>query len=86
MYIVDLFKIALELSPRLFEKLTKHLEAPPILLSSFLRWNSVQGKPYSKIGKYIIFPIFFHLYRAENGDGDRWSQEHLKNPKTSRGS
>jgi hypothetical protein len=33
----NLFKITLELSPRLFEKLPKHLEAPPILFLSFLQ-------------------------------------------------
>jgi hypothetical protein len=27
---------------------------------------------------YIIFPIFLHLYRTENGDGDKSSEEHLK--------
>jgi hypothetical protein len=30
-------------------------------------------------------PTFF-LYRAENGIGDESAEEHLKNPKTSRGS
>ncbi len=35
---------------------------------------------------YIICPIFFHLYRAEYGIGDRSAEEHLKNKKTSRGS
>ncbi len=33
--------------------------------------------------KYIISPIFFHLYREENGLGDRSAEEHLKNPKSS---
>jgi hypothetical protein len=38
-YIGDLFNITLEveLSPRLFEKLSKHIETTPILFSSFLR-------------------------------------------------
>jgi hypothetical protein len=30
----------------------------------------------------IISPIFFHLYRAENSDGDRSSEEQLKNSET----
>jgi hypothetical protein len=34
----------------------------------------------------MISPIFFLINLAENGDGDRSSEEHLKNPKTFRGS
>jgi hypothetical protein len=33
---------------------------------------------------FMISPIFFHLYRAEYGDGDRSSEEHLRNSKTTR--
>ncbi len=29
-------------------------------------------------------PIYFHLYLAANGDGDKSSEEHLKNSKTTR--
>jgi hypothetical protein len=41
---------------------------------------------FNKSPIYIISPIFFHLYRAENGIGDRSAGEHLKNPKTYKGS
>jgi hypothetical protein len=43
-------------------------------------------KNLAKTQIYIIFPIFFHFYPAENGDGDRSSEGNLKNPKISRGS
>jgi hypothetical protein len=50
--------------------------------------KTVQGSPKNlqKTSRFIISQIFFHLFCAENGDGKRPSQEHLKNPKTSRGS
>ncbi len=35
---------------------------------------------------YIISPIFFHLYHAENGKDNRSSKKHLKVKKNSRGS
>jgi hypothetical protein len=40
----------------------------------------------NKFPIYIISLIFFHLNRSENGIGDRSAEEHLKNPKTCRGS
>jgi hypothetical protein len=51
------------------------------------RFSNSLGKSFrvilNKSPMYIISPIFFHLYRAENGHSDRAAEEHLKNPKTS---
>ncbi len=45
--------------------------------------ESSRVKILNKTLIYIISPIFFHLYLAENGLGDRSAEEHLKNLKTS---
>jgi hypothetical protein len=50
--------------------------------SCFDSFSNSLGESFRVILKksplYIIFPIFLHLYRAENGDGDKSSEEHLK--------
>jgi hypothetical protein len=38
----------------------------------------------STIYLFLISSIFFHLYRAENGDWDMSSEEHFKTSKTRR--
>jgi hypothetical protein len=54
--------------------------------SNSLRENSKGMLNKSPIYSYIISPIFFHLYHAENGKDNSSSKKHLKSKKNSIGS